>query len=119
MQRRAASRLSSFPARHCLLSVPVRFRARQASSTLDGVVPTDFQRGNSVIENTVNKPAEVMISEVPIIEWREGMTAICWGGDEHVGNGHPIEYIQLNKARPDEPQTCLYCGLRYRAASHH
>lgn len=33
--------------------------------------------------------------------------------------GHPIEFIQLNKVRPDEPSTCKYCGLRFIMAHGH
>ena len=34
--------------------------------------------------------------------------------------GHPIEYLQLNKVKENEPETCKYCGLRFiKKGGHH
>jgi len=64
------------------------------------------------------KTAQEFIAEVPIIEV-DGNVAICDGGDGALG--HPREYIQLNKSKQNTPETCKYCGLRYRkkADAHH
>jgi len=56
------------------------------------------------------------IASVPPIEV-DGPRAVCDGGDAALG--HPIEYIQLNKVRIGEPETCKYCGLRYVMKQHH
>jgi len=57
------------------------------------------------------------IQEVPVIEV-DGNVAIC-DGDDAPGLGHPREFIQLNKSRTGEPETCKYCGLRYAQKKHH
>eukprot|EP00823_Brevimastigomonas_motovehiculus_P003129 TRINITY_DN186_c0_g1_i2.p1 TRINITY_DN186_c0_g1~~TRINITY_DN186_c0_g1_i2.p1 ORF type:complete len:159 (+),score=37.07 TRINITY_DN186_c0_g1_i2:60-536(+) len=51
-----------------------------------------------------------LIAEVPVIEV-DAAVAVCDGG--HAQLGHPVEFIQLNTADPEVPQTCKYCGLRY------
>jgi NADH dehydrogenase (ubiquinone) Fe-S protein 6 len=59
--------------------------------------------------------AEQRIAKVPVIEV-EGTTAVCDGGGGALG--HPIEYIQLNTRKPDEPCVCKYCGLRFVMKPH-
>jgi uncharacterized Zn-finger protein len=56
------------------------------------------------------KTPQEYIAEIAPIEVA-GLTAICDGGDAHMG--HPIEYIQLNKIDPTKPEPCKYCGLRF------
>jgi len=68
-------------------------------ASTDLVYPYDAVRGRPT-------PMEY-ISRVPPIEV-DGTLAVCDGGD-----GHPIEFLQLNKVKLDEPETCKYCGLRY------
>jgi NADH dehydrogenase (ubiquinone) Fe-S protein 6 len=55
------------------------------------------------------------IAEVPIIEV-DGETAICDGGDTF--GGHPRVYLPLHKSN-GQPETCKYCGLRYKMKKHH
>ncbi len=62
--------------------------------------------------------AEELVAKVPVIEVK-GHVAMCDGGGGAMG--HPVEYMQLDKKDGRSIATCLYCGLRYRAAagSHH
>lgn len=57
-----------------------------------------------------------MIAEVPPIEV-DGDLAICDGGEPW--SKHPVEYIQLNKVKMYEPETCKYCGLRFVSKRKH
>jgi NADH dehydrogenase (ubiquinone) Fe-S protein 6 len=61
--------------------------------------------------NRHRSDAELRIAQVPIVEV-EGDAAVCDGGGGALG--HPIEYIQLDTVKHNEPQTCKYCGIRYR-----
>jgi uncharacterized Zn-finger protein len=60
--------------------------------------------------NPWGSDAEQRIKEVPVIEVA-GTLAVCEGGSG--GLGHPIQYIQLDRANP-APAVCNYCGLRYK-----
>ncbi|CCI10373.1 unnamed protein product [Albugo candida] len=64
-------------------------------------------------EDTVRhrSDAEVRIAKLPIVEV-EGSFAVCDGGGGALG--HPLEYIQLDTVERYEPQTCKYCGIRYK-----
>nr|CCA27988.1 conserved hypothetical protein [Albugo laibachii Nc14] len=55
--------------------------------------------------------AEIRIAQVPVVEV-EGNLAVCDGGGGALG--HPLEYIQLDTVERYEPQTCKYCGIRYK-----
>ena len=59
----------------------------------------------------------MLVNKIPVIEVA-GVTAICDGGGGALG--HPLEFIQLNLAKPDKPAICKYCGLRYvKGKGHH
>eukprot|EP00949_MAST-11_sp_MAST-11-sp1_P000572 g572.t1 len=62
--------------------------------------------------------AEGLISEVPVIEVA-ARTAVCDGGGGALG--HPVEFIQLDRVQEGTPETCPYCGLRFKMADgfHH
>jgi len=55
--------------------------------------------------------AELRIAKVPVVEV-EGNVAVCDGGGGALG--HPAEYIKLDTRVHNSPQTCKYCGLRYK-----
>ncbi|XP_076825159.1 NADH dehydrogenase [ubiquinone] iron-sulfur protein 6, mitochondrial-like [Clavelina lepadiformis] len=73
-----------------------------------------YQRTKLVNRNWAVK----MINEIPPIEV-EGRKAVCDGRDGPDGSpalGHPRVYINLDKG---EPESCMYCGLRYVQKQHH
>jgi uncharacterized Zn-finger protein len=43
----------------------------------------------------------------------KGPVAICNGGDGALG--HPLEYIQVNRADSQYPAICKYCGAKFVA----
>eukprot|EP00466_Bigelowiella_natans_P017591 jgi/Bigna1/145867/aug1.105_g20575 len=57
-----------------------------------------------------------LVAEIPPIEV-DGDLAICNGASPT--SSHPTEYIQLNKVKWGEPETCKYCGLRYVSKKKH
>lgn len=59
----------------------------------------------------VDTSASLYIAEQPPVPV-EGFTAICYGAGGDV-RGHPVQYIQLNRTKMDQPGTCKYCGLRF------
>eukprot|EP00457_Paulinella_chromatophora_P019129 gb/GEZN01020691.1/.p1 GENE.gb/GEZN01020691.1/~~gb/GEZN01020691.1/.p1 ORF type:complete len:164 (+),score=9.69 gb/GEZN01020691.1/:23-514(+) len=59
----------------------------------------------------VDTSASLYIAEQPPIPV-EGFRAICYGAAGDV-RGHPVQYIQLNRTKMDQPGTCKYCGLRF------
>ena len=61
--------------------------------------------------------AEELINALPIVEV-DGDTARCLGVHA-LGFGHPVQYIQLNKRQPGEPETCKWCGLRFKQKHGH
>ncbi|CAK4070845.1 unnamed protein product [Aphanomyces euteiches] len=65
--------------------------------------------------NRHRSDAELRIAKVPVVEVDTDV-AVCDGGGGALG--HPLEYIQLNTVSK-EPQTCKYCGLRYKMKHHH
>ena len=73
-----------------------------------------FSAGPQYKDGIHRSNAEKLINEVPVIEV-DAHVAVCDGGSGALG--HPIEYIQLDTIS-NEPQTCKYCGLRYKMAHH-
>ncbi|ETV69362.1 hypothetical protein H257_14968 [Aphanomyces astaci] len=65
--------------------------------------------------NRHRSDAELRIAQVPVVEV-DSDVAVCDGGGGALG--HPVEYIALNIVS-DKPQTCKYCGLRYKQKHHH
>ncbi|ETV96819.1 hypothetical protein H310_10110 [Aphanomyces invadans] len=65
--------------------------------------------------NRHRSDAEILIAQVPVVEV-DSDVAVCDGGGGALG--HPLEYIALNTVS-DKPQTCKYCGLRYKQKPHH
>ncbi|POM80400.1 NADH dehydrogenase (ubiquinone) Fe-S protein 6 [Phytophthora palmivora] len=61
--------------------------------------------------NRHRSDAEQRIAKVPIVEVASGV-AVCDGGGGALG--HPVEYIQLDTRKHNSPQTCKYCGVRYK-----
>ncbi|KAI9915222.1 hypothetical protein PsorP6_007305 [Peronosclerospora sorghi] len=61
--------------------------------------------------NRHRSDAELRIAKVPVVELASSV-AVCDGGGGALG--HPAEYIQLDTRELNSPQTCKYCGLRYK-----
>lgn len=60
--------------------------------------------------------AQELVTRIPPIEVDDDV-ALCLGvGESHYG--HPAEFIQLNTRRPEIPNVCKYCGLRYVMKQH-
>ncbi|KAF0699983.1 Aste57867_9463 [Aphanomyces stellatus] len=76
---------------------------------------TPYEVCHSLDINRHRSDAEIRIAQVPVIEV-DSDTAVCDGGGGALG--HPLEYIALNIVS-DEPQTCKYCGLRFKMKHHH
>ncbi|GLE06585.1 hypothetical protein PINS_up015979 [Pythium insidiosum] len=101
---RAARRSAATPAtRNVMASIASQQRAGFATIYDNKMPYEDVNRHRS--------DAEQRIAQVPIVDV-EGDVAVCDGGGGALG--HPLEYIQLDTVRHNEPQTCKYCGIRYR-----
>ncbi|CEG38454.1 NADH:ubiquinone oxidoreductase, NDUFS6/13 kDa subunit [Plasmopara halstedii] len=61
--------------------------------------------------NRHRSDAEQRIAQVPIVELASNV-AVCDGGGGALG--HPVEYIQLDTREHNTPQTCKYCGIRFK-----
>lgn len=61
--------------------------------------------------------AEELITRVPVIEVEDDI--VMCGGVNDISWGHPLEYITLNTRKPDIPQVCKYCGLKYIKKQNH
>ncbi|KAJ0403544.1 hypothetical protein ATCC90586_006799 [Pythium insidiosum] len=116
---RAARRSAATPAtRQVVASIASQQRAGFAT-IYDNKMPfEDVNRHRSDAEQRIAQVPIVdvegdvaRIAQVPIVDV-EGDVAVCDGGGGALG--HPLEYIQLDTVRHNEPQTCKYCGLRYR-----
>ncbi|TMW59466.1 hypothetical protein Poli38472_004535 [Pythium oligandrum] len=107
----------------------VRASSRQSASATQRISKAFIQTHGkaSLIYDNIETPfedinrhrsdAELRIAAVPVVEV-DGHVAVCDGGGGALG--HPVEYIQLDTVKHFEPQTCKYCGLRYKmkAGSH-
>ncbi|CAI5725193.1 unnamed protein product [Hyaloperonospora brassicae] len=62
-------------------------------------------------QNRHRSDAELRIAKVPVVEVAASV-AVCDGGGGALG--HPVEYIQLDTRTQNSPQTCKYCGVRYK-----
>jgi len=86
-------------------------------SNVPSVDALGLTRPNAALAALDRRPtAEEFIAAVPPIEV-DADIAVCDGGDPRLG--HSLQYIQLNKIDPREPETCKYCGLRYIRKAHH
>ncbi|CAI5710606.1 unnamed protein product [Peronospora destructor] len=110
MLRRSSQALLTTAARVCaprgaasVVSV-IRLQCANFSTIYDLETPyEDINRHRS--------DAELRISKVPIVEL-DSNVAVCDGGGGALG--HPVEYIQLDTLKHNNPQTCKYCGVRYK-----
>eukprot|EP00808_Paulinella_micropora_P013938 g3244.t1 len=107
--RGPVSRLTPSTVRHFALwrdvfSVDPSFIAHRHEVTVQEKKPVDPK-------THVDTSASLYIAEQPPIPV-EGYTAICYGAPGDV-RGHPVQYIQLNRTKMDQPGTCKYCGLRF------
>uniref|UniRef100_M4BVP6 Zinc finger CHCC-type domain-containing protein n=1 Tax=Hyaloperonospora arabidopsidis (strain Emoy2) TaxID=559515 RepID=M4BVP6_HYAAE len=110
MLRRSSQALMASMARACgprgTASIAAAIRVQNASiSTI-----YDFQTPYED-RNRHRSDAELRIAKIPIVEVA-GTLAVCDGGGGALG--HPVEYIQLDTHKQNSPQTCKYCGVRYR-----
>ncbi|KAJ0396346.1 hypothetical protein P43SY_008647 [Pythium insidiosum] len=105
---RAARRSAATPAtRQVVASIASQQRAGFAT-IYDNKMPfEDVNRHRS--------DAEQRIAQVPIVDV-EGDVAVCDGGGGALG--HPLEYIQLDTVRHNEPQTCKYCDMEVSLCGH-
>ncbi|RLN48731.1 hypothetical protein BBJ28_00001454 [Nothophytophthora sp. Chile5] len=103
MLRRGSQALLATAAR--AVAPALRQQSRAAFSTIyDHKTPfEDVNRHRS--------DAELRIAKVPVVEVA-GSVAVCDGGGGALG--HPLEYIQLDTVKHNTPQTCKYCGVRYK-----
>ncbi|KAG6610679.1 NADH:ubiquinone oxidoreductase, NDUFS6/13 kDa subunit [Phytophthora cinnamomi] len=107
MLRRSSQALLASAARACApraAASAVRVQSARFSTIYDLKTPfEDVNRHRS--------DAEQRIAKVPIVEVA-GTVAVCDGGGGALG--HPVEYIQLDTREHHTPQTCKYCGVRYK-----
>ncbi|KAG2765689.1 hypothetical protein JG687_00016601 [Phytophthora cactorum] len=110
MLRRSSQALLATAARACAPraapSAATAFRLQSASFSTIYDHQTPFED-----INRHRSDAEQRIAQVPIVELASSV-AVCDGGGGALG--HPVEYIQLDTRKHNTPQTCKYCGVRYK-----
>ncbi|KAL4172237.1 hypothetical protein KRP22_007404 [Phytophthora ramorum] len=104
---------------HVLLTSAARVCAPRAAAAVANTLRLQSARFSTIYDhrtpfedvNRHRSDAEQRIAKVPIVEVANSV-AVCDGGGGALG--HPVEYIQLDTRKHNTPQTCKYCGVRYK-----